>query len=193
MGSDLETKLYDTCQDILFDSNANDTLIKKCDYIYDRKINLNEKNIFGEERNNKTQEYKQFISDVRDIIDTIFDKIVSDLKNGDEFSTVKNKYKNVLIKLDFVLKDIIYWINDTIMLKHHRQESRDYRSLKTNYDKIENNRVNLNNLKNDMYSLNKMNEIDENKLVKSKYTNSLILMIVLIILLCVLIFILVKY
>jgi hypothetical protein len=191
MGDDLKDKLIQSCEQLHSKEILNDNMLLHCKSQLDpdnfgKQLDITENKIFGEQqspRKLKISKYDEFITNINDIIDKVFQKIKDICDDKDKCSEDDNviDYKQILDKLSRFLNEIINYIDNLTIKRYYNTESIHYTKLLNKYNKIEINRKKLLNLNKNYTSLQNMNEIENDKIIKDKNISKKIFIVLVII------------
>ena len=205
MGDNLKNKLIQSCERLHSKEILNDNMLLHCKSELDpdnfgRKldIDITENKIFGEQRKLKVNKYDEFIKNINDIVDKVFEKIKDICKDKDtdmdtnkcsidcETSTQAQEqkicnYKKILKELSVFLNEIINHIEKLNVKRYYNTESVHYTKLLNKYNEIEINRKELLKLNKNYTSLQNMNEIENDKIIKDKNISKKIFIVLVII------------
>lgn len=191
MSSNIATRLLSSCEKLFGDGIINESQYHICKINIGegdnlKKIRINEKQIFGENKINKESEYNRFIKEVDDTIKAIFkhmDKNPNELTNDNEEFKEDNIYYGLLVNLDYFMNTLIDYVNSKSVSKYAKKESIHYQQLLNFYNQIDNNRKELKVVDKDFKTLDERNNIylnKSNKIDKKYQTNNIILLLVII-------------
>lgn len=169
----IKSNLLDSCRDLHIKGVINKDGYNKCDDSLKNTLelgNLNEIDIFGENRYNKNNNYVELIQNARKI---------------------NNDYLINRDQLDIVLKNILEELNNLIVERYKDREDLQYNVLVDYYKKIDLNRTKLNTLNKETLELQKL--IYDNKIIDSGYKLRLGFFILFIIVFLVLLIVYLKY
>jgi hypothetical protein len=187
----IENDLVHSCIKLNNKNIINPDLLEKCKKIDDRKykfMNSSEEKIFGEKRNDKHRDLNSIIRMMTEIrensinqISLVLDrtKLSTNFSPGDKIIYTDNK-KN-LLELDEIVSKLILDSDTKLIDNYYNKENSNYNTLLRNYLKIDNNRLELSKIGAEYGTLNRMNEIDFNKLNNSSYINYIIIIGILLI------------
>ena len=195
MSSNIATRLLSSCEKLFGDGIINESQYHICKINIGegdnlKKIRINEKQIFGENKINKESEYNRFIKEVDDTIKAIFkhmDENPNELKrtnadNQDVYNS-DNIYYGLLVNLDYFMNTLIDYVNSKSVSKYAQKESIHYQQLLNFYNQIDNNRKELKVVDKDFKTLDERNNIylnKSNKIDKKYQSNNIILLLVII-------------
>ena len=180
----IENDLVHSCIKLNNKNIINPDLLEKCKKIDDRKykfMNSSEEKIFGEKRNDKHRDLNEIIRIMTEIREDSINKIslVLDRTDYTELSsdddTIYSKNRTNLLELDKIVSTLILESDKKIIDNYYNKENSNYNTLLRNYLKIDNNRLELSKIGAEYGTLNRMNEIDFNKLEQSSYINYIII------------------
>ena len=166
MSSNISTKLLKSCEKLFTDGIINESQYHLCktsigDGDSLKKIKINEKQIFGENRIDKEGAYKKFIKEVDDTINAIFQHIDNNpnelISNG--AYNPNNIYFGLLVNLDYFMNNLIDYVNKKSVSKYFQKESIHYEQLLSFYNQIDNNRKELNQVDKNFKTLDEKNNI----------------------------------
>ena len=173
----MKHNLADSCTTLNSKYNVlNNTQVKKCrDSILGHSgDNENEILIFGEDRDDKIKQAYELINRV--------------------YSYLENSETNDKIKiLNSSLNKIATNLDKLLLEKYNDKEYGQYNSLLDYYNKIENNRKYDSGKQVEIDTINKMIVTENKKLEKSKYTERLIVLIILMCIFVILLIIFIKF
>ena len=129
-----------------------------------KQIQITEENIFSSSRNDKEGKYDEFIQSLEKILDESFNNY--DNANPDD----KLKYEEVIIQIMMLMNNVIDWIQDISLKRHKNIENSQYDKLLFYYNKIDNNRTELNKINEQIITL-KQRDITENDKSRIKKAN----------------------
>jgi len=129
-----------------------------------KQIQITEENIFSSSRNDKEGKYDEFIQSLEKILDESFNNY--DNATPDE----KLKYEEVIIQIMMLMNNVIDWIQDISLKRHKNIENSQYDKLLFYYNKIDNNRTELNKINEQIITL-KQRDITENDKSRIKKAN----------------------
>lgn len=187
----IENDLVHSCIKLNNKNIINPDLLEKCKKIDDRKykfMNSSEEKLFGEKRNDKHRDLNSIIRIMTEIrensinqISLVLDrtKLSTNFSPGDKIIYTNNK-KN-LLELDEIVSKLILDSDTKLIDNYYNKENSNYNTLLRNYLKIDNNRLELSKIGAEYGTLNRMNEIDFNKLEQSSYINYIIIIGILLI------------
>ena len=181
----IENDLVHSCIKLNNKNIINPDLLEKCKKIDDRKykfMNSSEEKIFGEKRNDKHRDLNEIIRIMTEIRENSINEISlvqSNSTQGVELSsddeTIYTNNRANLLKLDRIVSTLILDSDKKIIDNYYNKENSNYNTLLRNYLKIDNNRLELSKIGAEYGTLNRMNEIDFNKLEQSSYINYIII------------------
>ena len=169
----IENDLVHSCIKLNNKNIINPDLLEKCKKIDDRKykfMNSSEEKIFGEKRNDKHRDLNSIIRMMTEIRENSINGIAKNFKNLED-----NKKKN-LLELDKIVSTLILESDTKLIDNYYNKENSNYNTLLRNYLKIDNNRLELSKIGAEYGTLNRMNEIDFNKLNNSSYINYIVIL-----------------
>ena len=207
---DLSQKLVASCEELYGQNIINDEQYFKCkttigDFSHNNRLNITEKKIFGGNRNNREKKYKDFIGQVETLINNIFINInkndsASNTTSEHNIPKVKwDEYYTIMTVLNEVIIDIIENVNKKSVSRYMRKEKSQYNQLLRFYNNIDRNRKEIDNIETKFKSLDKMYNIEDDKLKEivsntgTKNTIFVVLLVLNIIFLVILILIITKY
>ena len=175
----------------------NPDLLEKCKKIDDRKykfMNSSEEKIFGEKRNDKHRDLNEIIRIMTEIRENSINEIslvvsrIEESSDGTQVfdatprgnpseidANIYTRNRTNLLDLDKIVSTLILESDKKIIDNYYNKENSNYNTLLRNYLKIDNNRLELSKIGAEYGTLNRMNEIDFNKLEKSSYINYIII------------------
>ena len=192
---DISKKLVSSCDDLYSSNIINEEQYIKCkteidDNGYSKKISITEKKIFRSDRNAREKKYNDFIDTVETLINNTFNNIYNEanivgqqppynyplgknIKSELEIPMqVWNEYYTLLTLLNGIITDIIENVSKKSLAKYKTKEKAQYKRLLEYYNKIDANRREINELNKKYGTLDKMKDIQDNKLNKIKNKNS---------------------
>lgn len=218
---DISKRLISSCDDLFSSNIINEEQYIKCkteidDNGYSKKIRITENKIFNSSRNAREKKYNEFVNRVESLVKNIFKNIYkegTDRGQQDPYNypvgtnvdselevpvSVWNEYYTILTLLNGVIIDILENITNKSLAKYQSKEKLQYKKLLEYYNKIDNNRKEINELNKKYGTLDKMKEIQKNKLSNAKNSNSstlsiLVIMYVLTFLFLIILILVVKY
>ena len=141
------TKLRDSCYTLYGDGNItqtqHDTCVKAMDEgrdIVEQKL-LTEKNIFDSTRAAKEAKYNEFLRNIKTVMDETLDKW--EKANIAKTQADIDSYKIILDQLEILIENVIDWIQNLSVERHKNTEDLHYKQLVQYYNKIDNNRKEL--------------------------------------------------
>lgn len=111
-----------------------------------RQIKLTEENVFSESRQDKALKYREFIKNLENIINNAFDKL-EELEGAPAAPAAQLPYKNVILQVSILLNNAIEWIQSVSEQRYKNKEESNYEQVLFYYNKIDNNRKKLNEIK----------------------------------------------
>ena len=187
----IENDLVHSCIKLNNKNIINPDLLEKCKKIDDRKykfMNSSEEKIFGEKRNDKHRDLNSIIRMMTEIrensinqISLVLDRTKLSAKFSSDDETIYTDNKKNLLDLDEIVSTLILESDKKIIDNYYNKENSNYNTLLRNYLKIDNNRLELSKIGAEYGTLNRMNEIDFNKLNNSSYINYIIIIGILLI------------
>jgi len=192
---DISKKLVSSCDDLYSSNIINEEQYIKCkteidDNGYSKKINIAEKKIFNSNRNAIEKKYNDFIDTVETLVNNTFKNIYyeaniegqhppynyplgKNVKSELEVPMqVWNDYYTLLTLINGIITDIIENVSKKSLAKYKTKEKAQYKRLLEYYNKIDTNRKEINEINKKYGTLDKMKEIQDNKLNKVKNKNS---------------------
>lgn len=153
-----------------------------------KQIKITEENIFSSSRDKKEGKYDEFIMSLQKIIDEAFENY-----NKSKTEEDKLKYEEVIIQIIILMNNVINWIQNVSLKRHQNKEGSQYEKLLFYYNKIDNNRKELEKVNKQITTLEQrdISESDKSQLKKSSWItqrNIMISLIVFIIITIVIIF-----
>jgi hypothetical protein len=153
-----------------------------------KQIRITEENIFSSSRDEKEGKYDEFIMSLQKIIDEGFENY-----NKATTEEEKLKYEEVITQIIILMNNIINWIQNVSLKRHQNKEGSQYEKLLFYYNKIDNNRKELEKINKQIITLEQrdITENDKSQLKKSSWItqrNIMISLIVFIIITIVIIF-----
>jgi len=142
---------YKTCVQSIAGSDTN------------RQIKITEDKVFSSSRANKEGKYNEFIESINKVIKETIDnhkKATSD----DE----KKKYEEILIQITILMNNIIDWIQKVSLERYKVKETSDYEQLVFYYNKIDNNRKEIDKINEQMMTLKQRYLTQDEKLLISE-------------------------
>ena len=187
----IENDLVHSCIKLNNKNIINPDLLEKCKKIDDRKykfMNSSEEKLFGEKRNDKHRDLNSIIRIMTEIrensinqISLVLDRTKLSAKFSSDDETIYTDNKKNLLDLDEIVSTLILESDKKIIDNYYNKENSNYNTLLRNYLKIDNNRLELSKIGAEYGTLNRMNEIDFNKLNNSSYINYIIIIGILLI------------
>ena len=192
----IENDLVHSCIKLNNKNIINPDLLEKCKKIDDRKykfMNSSEEKIFGEKRNDKHRDLNDIIRIMTEIRENSINEIslvvsrmyvngaiqvFNTIPRGNPSEKDDDKYtrnRGNLLELDKIVSKLILESDKKIIDNYYNKENSNYNTLLRNYLKIDNNRLELSKIGAEYGTLNRMNEIDFNKLEQSSYINYIII------------------
>jgi len=192
---DISKKLVSSCDDLYSSNIINEEQYIKCkteidDNGYSKKINIAEKKIFNSNRNAREKKYNDFIDTVETLVNNTFKNIYNEANIVGQQSPynyplgknvkselevpmqVWNDYYTLLTLLNGIITDIIENVSKKSLAKYKTKEKAQYKRLLEYYNKIDTNRKEINELNKKYGTLDKMKDIQDNKLNNIKNKNS---------------------
>ena len=192
---DISKKLVSSCDDLYSSNIINEEQYIKCkteidDNGYSKKINIAEKKIFNSNRNAIEKKYNDFIDTVETLVNNTFKNIYYEANIEGQLPPynyplgknvkaevevpmqVWNDYYTLLTLINGIITDIIENVSKKSLAKYKTKEKAQYKRLLEYYNKIDTNRKEINELNKKYGTLDKMKEIQDNKLNKVKNKNS---------------------
>ena len=145
---EINTKLLESCNELyntndILTQTQYDTCVKAMGNGSDTQKQqlLTEKNIFGSPRAEKEAKYNEFLRKIKTVMDETLEKweeakIANTTANIDE-------YEIILDQLERLIEDVIDWIQNLSVERHKNTEDLHYKQLVQYYNKIDNNRKEL--------------------------------------------------
>ena len=187
---DISSKLLKSCDELFSKNILNDTQYLKCkNEIGDNgtflKNQIFEKKIIGNNRNEREKTFNTFISKLELLIDNIFKKINPNNESEDRvFQQLKKeeykKYENILVLINNVINFIINNIIKKSSNKYNEKEKKQYYDLVNLYQSIDNNRIEMNSLKEKHLQYEQIELHKKDIYNKYKFTNNILFTITLI-------------
>lgn len=218
---DISKRLISSCDDLFSSNIINEEQYIKCkteidDNGYSKKIRITEDKIFNSNRNAREKKYTEFVKRVESLVKNIFKNMYKEGTiqgqqppynypigtNVDSELLVPvsvwNEYYTILTLINGVIIDILENITNKSLAKYQSKEKLQYKKLLEFYNKIDHNRKEINELNKKYGTLDKMKEIQKNKLSNAKNSNSstlsiLIIMYVLTFLFLIILILVIKY
>ena len=218
---DISKKLVSSCDDLFSSNIINEEQYIKCkteidDKGYSKKIRVTEDKIFNSNRNAREKKYNEFVNRVESLVKNIFKNIYLEggiavqyppynYPTGTNVDTelevpisVWNNYYTILTLLNGVIIDILENLTKKSLAKYQSKEKLQYKKLLEYYNKIDDNRKEINELNKKYGTLDKMKEIQKSKLNTIKNSNNstlsiLIIMYVLTFLFLIILILVIKY
>ena len=204
---DISKKLVSSCDDLYSSNIINEEQYIKCkteidDSGYSKKIRVAENNIFNSNRNAREKKYNDFIETVDTLVENTFKNIYNEativgqqppynyplgknIKSELEVPMqVWNDYYTLLTLLNGIITDIIENVSKKSLAKYKTKEKAQYKRLLEYYNKIDTNRKEINEINKKYNTLDKMKDIQDNKLnrVKNKNSSMFVILVVMYIL-----------
>lgn len=182
---EIQKDLVNSCYELNKQNIIDENLLQKCQEINESQFNFvkdKEKQIFGENR------YEDRI--------TSFNKItynITELIKKYNSENLKNMNKTKIITLAENLIKLTDIIDDKIVQKYYNNEGSNYNALLENYFKMDNNRLKLSQAGGEYTTLEKMSQIDLDKLQNSNYYYYIFILIALLIIIICLVIYITKY
>ena len=158
-----------------------------------------ENKIFNTNRNSKEKKLENFINTIETLTNNIF-KNIKENKGGNELLIKKetwDKYYEILTLLNYIIIDILDNVSKKSVDKYKNKEKVQYNRLVEYYNKIDINRKDINAITKKYNTLDRMKNIQDDKLnnIKNKNSNTFIVLVVMYILtfLLLIILIMIKY
>ena len=143
-----------------------------------KQIKITEDNIFSSSRDKKEGKYDEFIMSLQKIIDEAFQKL-------DQATTEeeKLKYEEVITQIIILMNNVIDWIQNVSLKRHENKEGSQYEKLLFFYNKIDNNRQELEKVNEQIITLEQrdISENDKSQLKKSSWLSQRNIMISLVV------------
>lgn len=194
---ELSERLVSSCDDLFASNIINEEQYIKCkteidDNSYSKKINITEKQIFNTSRNTREKKYNDFIDTVETLVNNTFKNIyiegnIQGLQPpynyplGTNITSelevpmqVWNDYYTLLTLLNGIITDIIENVSKKSLAKYQTKEKAQYKRLLEYYNKIDTNRKEILELNKKYNTLEKMKDIQDNKLNSIKNNNNTI-------------------
>lgn len=194
---ELSKRLVSSCDDLFASNIINEEQYIKCkteidDNGYSKKINIAEKQIFNTSRNAREKKYNDFIETVETLVNNTFKNIyiegnIQGLQPpynyplGTNITSelqvpmqVWNDYYTLLTLLNGIITDIIENVSKKSLSKYQTKEKAQYKRLLEYYNKIDTNRKEILELNKKYNTLEKMKDIQDNKLNSIKNNNNTI-------------------
>ena len=194
---ELSKRLVSSCDDLFASNIINEEQYIKCkteidDNGYSKKINIAEKQIFNTSRNAREKKYNDFIDTVETLVNNTFKNIyiegnIQGLQPpynyplGTNITSelqvpmqVWNDYYTLLTLLNGIITDIIENVSKKSLSKYQTKEKAQYKRLLEYYNKIDTNRKEILELNKKYNTLEKMKDIQDNKLNSIKNNNNTI-------------------
>jgi len=187
-------RLLESCQELYNNGVIERNQYKQCiDSMdsgeYFKKIQISERNIFSSSREEKEKKYNNFIKSVGQVIDAAYEKLKTLAKNSAKLSTQEQKqqiekYNRVVVQVVILIQNVIQWIQSLSVKRHQNSEQQHYDQLLYYYNKIDEQRKELDKIKKQFNTLEKKSEHQDYKTKggKSSYSTSINIMISLIVL-----------
>ena len=141
--SEINTKLRDSCYTLYGEGNITETQYKTCVKAMgngsdtQKQQLLTETNIFGSPRAAKEAKYNEFLTNIKTVMDETLDKWEA------AAAADKDSYKIILDQLEILIENVIDWIQNLSVERHKNTEDLHYKQLVQYYNKIDNNRKEL--------------------------------------------------
>ena len=145
---EINTKLLESCDELY---NTNDILTqtqhKTCVKAMgngsdtQKQQLLTEKNIFGSTRAAKDAKYNEFLTNIKTVMYETLDKW-EEAKRANTTADI-DSYKIILDQLEILIENVIDWIQNLSVERHKNTEDLHYKQLVQYYNKIDNNRKEL--------------------------------------------------
>ena len=180
---DLSNRLISSCDELFANNEITELQYITCkteidDNGYSKKINLTEKNILNTNRNLKKEKFNDFINNIEILKEQIFEKLKNDTTKNDISNTkIDTKYYTILVLLNGIIIDIIENISKKSVEKYKTKEDSQYKMLLEYYNKIDTNRKEIDSINKKYNTLEKMNNIQDNKLNNIKNNKNTIFII----------------
>jgi len=194
---ELSKRLVSSCDDLFASNIINEEQYIKCkteidDNGYSKKINIAEKQIFNTSRNAREKKYNDFIDTVETLVNNTFKNIyiegnIQGLQPpynyplGTNITSelqvpmqVWNDYYTLLTLLNGIITDIIENVSKKSLSKYQTKEKAQYKRLLEYYNKIDTYRKEILELNKKYNTLEKMKDIQDNKLNSIKNNNNTI-------------------
>jgi len=194
---ELSKRLISSCDDLFASNIINEEQYIKCkteidDNGYSKKIEITEKQIFNTSRNAREKKYNDFIDTVETLVNNTFKNIyiegnIEGLQEpysypiGTNITSelevpmqVWNDYYTLLTLLNGIITDIIQNVSKKSLAKYKAKEKAQYKRLLEYYNKIDTNRKEILELNKKYNTLEKMKDIQDNKLNSIKNNNNTI-------------------
>ena len=141
--SEINTKLRDSCYTLYEEGNITETQYKTCVKAMgngsdtQKQQLLTETNIFGSPRAAKEAKYNEFLTNIKTVMDETLDKWEA------AAAADKDSYIIILDQLEILIENVIDWIQNLSVERHKNTEDLHYKQLVQYYNKIDNNRKEL--------------------------------------------------
>ena len=113
-----------------------------------RQIKVTEDNLFSSSRSEKEGKYNSFIQSVQSVIDESLKKYQAAATPAEE-----TEYENILVQITILMNNVIDWIQKVSLNRYSVKESSDYEQLIFYYNKIDNNRKDIDKVKKQITTL----------------------------------------
>ena len=146
---EINTKLLESCNELYGDTKdiltqtQHDTCVAAMGNgsdIVEQKL-LTETNIFGSPRAAKEAKYNEFLRNIKTVMDETLDKWEE--AKIDKNTYAIESYKIILYQLEILIENVIDWIQNLSVERHKNTEDLHYKQLVQYYNKIDNNRKEL--------------------------------------------------
>jgi CHASE3 domain sensor protein len=143
------TKLRDSCDTLYRDGNITQTQYDTCVAAMDEGSDiveqqlLTETNIFGSPRAEKEAKYNEFLTNIKTVMDETLKKWKEAKEAGTAAEADKESYEKILDQLEILIENVIDWIQNLSVERHQNTEDLHYKQLVQYYNKIDNNRKEL--------------------------------------------------
>jgi hypothetical protein len=181
----IQQNLVNSCYELNKQNIIDENLLQKCQEINETQFKFvrdKEKKIFGENR------YEDRINSFNKITYNI-NKLIDEYEENYKWVSTEEPNNNIITLAQNLIKltDII---DDKIVQKYSNNEGSNYNALIENYFKMDNNRIKLSQAGGEYTTLEKMSQIDLDKLQNSNYYYYIfILIFLLIIIICLIVYV----
>jgi len=182
-------RLLESCQELYNNGVIERNQYKQCiDSMdsgeYFKKIQISERNIFSSSREEKEKKYNNFIKSVGQVIDAAYEKLDTLASQTPLDSDEIEKYNRLVVQVVILMQNVIQWIQSLSVKRHQNSEQQHYDQLLYYYNKIDEQRKELDKIKKQFNTLEKKSEHQDYKTKgeKSSYSTSINIMISLIVL-----------
>ena len=218
---DISKKLVSSCDDLFSSNIINEEQYIKCkteidDSGYSKKIKVAEKKIFNSSRNAREKKYNDFIDTVETLIKNSFENLyyeatIVGLNPPYNYPLGKNikselevpmqvwdNYYTLFTLINGIITDILENVSRKSTAKYKTKEKAQYKRLLEYYNKIDTNRKEIAELNKKYNTLEKMRDIQSNKINLLKNSNSstfviLVVMYILTFLLLIILILVIKF